>query len=169
MQVVSLRGLRRGVLTNLADALFTETEGEIITFGQAVGLGSAVNYKSLVDELDKVNPAKPLVIAFDADDSGRDNAAKLEAELQKRKVPYVMAPDFYGEYHDANDMLLKAPDQLRGSVQAAYASAEAVPDPKDEAKNEYLRTSTGRSLKAFMEAITGGCRPSQAEYRLQAD
>ena len=121
--------------------------------GQAVGLGSAVNYKSLVDELDKVNPAKPLVIAFDADDSGRDNAAKLEAELQKRKVPYVMAPDFYGEFHDANDMLLKAPDKLQKAVQAAYASAEAVPDPKDEAKNEYLRTSAGRSLKAFMEAI----------------
>lgn len=121
--------------------------------GQAIGLGSAVNYKSLIVELDKVIPAKPLIIAFDADDSGRDNAAKLEEELQKRKVPYLMVPDFYGEYHDANDMLLKAPDKLKEAVQAAYTSAEGILDPKDEAKNEYLNTSAGRSLKAFMEAI----------------
>lgn len=121
--------------------------------GQAIGLGSAVNYKSLVNELDKMAPAKPLIIAFDADDSGRDNAAKLEAELQRRKVPYLMATDLYGEYHDANDMLLKAPDKLREAVQAAYAAAEAVPDPKEEAKDEYLKTSAGWSLKALMEAI----------------
>ena len=121
--------------------------------GQAVGLGSAVNYKSLIDELDKVIPAKPLIIAFDADDSGRDNATKLETELQKRKVPYLMAPYLYGEYHDANDMLLNAPDRLREAVLAVYASAEDVPDPSDEAKNEYLKTSAGKSLKALMEAI----------------
>ena len=121
--------------------------------GQAVGLGSAVNYRLLVDELDRVIPAKPLIIAFDADDAGRDNAEKLGAELQKKKVPYLIASDFFGEYHDANDMLLKAPNELREAVKAAYASAEDVPNLKDEAENEYLKTSAGMSLMAFMEAI----------------
>ena len=121
--------------------------------GQAVGLGSAVNYKLLLDELDKMIPAKPLIIAFDADDSGRENSAKLEAELRKRNVPYLMAPDLYGDYHDANDMLLKAPDKLKAAVISAYASAESIPDPNEEAKNEYLKTSAGNSMIAFMAAI----------------
>ena len=121
--------------------------------GQAVGLGSAVNYKYLVAELDKIVPARPLIIAFDADETGKDNAGKLEAELQRRKVPYLMASDLYGEYHDANDMMLKAPEKLKESIARIYAASADIPDPKDEAKNEYLKTSAGKSLKAFMEAI----------------
>jgi replicative DNA helicase len=122
--------------------------------GQAVGLGSAVNYKYLIAELDKVTPAKPMILAFDADETGRSCAKRMEAELQARNIPYFMASDLYGDYHDANDMLLKAPEKLKEAIaRTSSLAASSVPGPDDEAKNEYLETSAGKSLQAFMEAI----------------
>lgn len=122
--------------------------------GQAVGLENAFSYKLLLDELEKVIPEKPLIIAFDSDNTGRTNAEKLEAELQKKKIPYLNPKGFYGdECHDVNDMLLKDPGRLKESILKLHEEAERLPAPKDEAKNEYLKTSAGMSLKAFRDAI----------------
>lgn len=121
--------------------------------GQAIGLGSAVNYKHLVAELDKVTPIKPLILVFDSDTAGKENADKLAAELKQKGISYIDAPDVIGVYHDANDRLLKDPDGLKAAVAKAYVDATAIPDPKDEAKNEYLKTSAGKSLNAFIEMI----------------
>ena len=121
--------------------------------GQAIGLGSAVNYKYLVEALEKVTPAKPLIILFDNDAAGKDNAEKLGAELERRKLSYLLPKDVLGEYHDVNDFLIKDAEGLKNAVARLYADAAAIPDPKEAAKEEYLKTSAGRSLQAFMETI----------------
>lgn len=120
---------------------------------QAVGLGSAVNYRLLTAELEKVVPARPLILVFDADETGRENEKKLAADLKQKGIPFISAPDVISGYHDANDRLLKDPEGLKGAVAKAYADAALLPDPKEEAKNEYLKTSAGTSLREFIEAI----------------
>ena len=121
--------------------------------GQAIGLGSAVNYKYLVEALDKVTPAKPLIILFDSDAAGRDNAGKLAAELSRRNISYLLPEDALGAHHDVNDYLLKDPEGLKGVVAKIYSEAAAIPDPKEEAREKYLKTSAGQSIKSFIETI----------------
>lgn len=126
--------------------------------GQAVALGSASNYQSLLDALDKVVPAKPLVLLLDDDKAGRDAAGKLAAELTKRNIPYIQPTDVLTGYHDANDRLLNDPDGLKDAIAKAYTEAYALPDPKEVAKEEYLSTSAGRSVDAFLEAIKANAK-----------
>ena len=121
--------------------------------GQAVALGSAVNYKNLVEILEKVTPARPLIILFDNDDAGNDNASKLSDELSRRKVSYLLPKGVLGEYHDLNDYLLKDADGLKNVVAKIYADAAALPDPQATAREEYLKTSAGHSLSTFIEMI----------------
>lgn len=122
--------------------------------GQAIGLSSADNYKLLVSELDKVVPAKPLVLCFDADETGATFEAKLIEELNKRHIPYLSATkDIVGDSHDPNDRLVKDADGLKASIISVYEKVAALPDPAEEAKAEYLKTSAGKSVSAFMEAI----------------
>jgi len=123
--------------------------------GQAIGLSSADNYKLLVAELDKVVPARPLVLCFDTDETGRNFEDKLIVELTKRHIPYLQASgDVIGECHDPNDRLMKDASGLAESIKTTYEKVAALPDPADEAKSEYLKTSAGKSISTFMEAIT---------------
>ncbi len=121
--------------------------------GQAIGLGSAVNYKLLVSEFDKVVPSKPLILLLDDDETGEKNEKLLIDELDKRKIPYLQAKDVIQGYHDPNDRLLKDAEGLKKAILSVYEKIDALPDPKDEAQREYLSTSAGNSTKAFIEAI----------------
>ena len=137
------------VVEGIIDALSIIEAG-----GQAVGLSSADNYKLLVAELDKVVPARPLVLCFDADDTGKNFEEKLIVELTKRHIPYLQATtDVIGECHDPNDRLMKDAFGLSESIKATYEKVAALPNPADEAKSEYLKTSAGKSTSAFWEAI----------------
>lgn len=121
--------------------------------GQAIALGSTVNGKLLLEALDKIAPAKPLVIAFDSDEMGKQHAAKLAAELDKRKVPHcIVSDDFYGEAqaHDANQMLVYSPDYLALAVNTASWKAEGV--AIDPAEN-YQQKSAGHAIGALRDAI----------------
>ncbi len=121
--------------------------------GQAIALGSAVNYRSLLSELDLVQPSKPLILLLDNDDAGRENSAKLAKELETKKVRHLLFPEILGEYHDANERLLKDRDGLRLALAEAYQKTEAISDKTEDAKAAYLNTSAGSSLKQFIDCV----------------
>lgn len=137
------------VVEGIIDALSVIQAG-----GQAIGLSSADNYRLLVAALDKTVPAKPLILCFDTDETGADFEAKLTEELKKRNIPFMQAAkDIIGEYHDPNDRLVNDPSGLRDAVSAVYEKASLLPDPAEQGRDEYIRTSAGKSVPALIETI----------------
>lgn len=137
------------VVEGIIDALSVMEAG-----GQAVGLSSADNYKLLLSELDKLVPAKPLILCFDADETGTQFENKLSDELTKRHIPFLRATkEIVGACHDPNDRLVKDAGGLKAAVAAVCEKAAALPDPAEEAKAEYLRTSAGKSVAGLLDAI----------------
>ena len=142
------------VVEGIIDALSVMQAG-----GQAVGLSSADNYRLLVVQLDKIVPAKPLILCFDNDDTGADFQEKLAEELEKRHISFLRATkDIIGEYHDPNDRLVKDADGLKNAVVSVYEKVAAMPDTAEKAKSEYLKTSAGKSLSALLGAIMANAR-----------
>ncbi|MDD6488336.1 MAG: DnaB-like helicase C-terminal domain-containing protein [Clostridia bacterium] len=121
--------------------------------GQAVGLGSAVNYKLLVEKLNTVLPSVPLVLLFDTDETGVKNENLLAEELKNKKIPYLQAKNILKEYHDPNDMLIHDADRLKQAVADIQQQVTELPDPKEIAKREYLKTSAGKSVTVFIESV----------------
>lgn len=121
--------------------------------GQAIGLGSAVNYKLLLSELDTVTPARPLILLLDTDETGIKMTAALKDELNKKGISFVEAPDVIGQYHDPNDRLLKDAEGLKAEIAKAEEKASTLMSPADLAKDKYLQTSVSRSIGAFKTMI----------------
>lgn len=123
--------------------------------GQAIALGSAVNYKLLIRELEKTIPSKPLILVFDNDDSGKNNCLELEKYLIEKSIFYLNgAETILGEFHDANDRLLKEKNALIKSIDKAMEMTKELKSPIEVAKEEYLKTSVSNSLDAFRNMIT---------------
>ena len=137
------------VVEGIIDALSVMEAG-----GQAVGLSSADNYKLLLSELDKLVPAKPLILCFDDDQTGRQFENNLSAELTRRHIPFLQATkEIVGDCHDPNDRLVKDAAGLKAAVAAVCEKAAALPDPAEQAKAEYLKTSAGKSVEGLLDAI----------------
>lgn len=137
------------VVEGIIDALSVIAAG-----GEAIGLSSADNYRLLLSELDRVTPAKPLILCFDRDEAGESFEEKLAEGLDKRKIPYIQASgDLMGAYHDPNDRLVSDRDGLISAITEACALAAMLPDPAEKGRDEYMRTSAGKSVPALIEAI----------------
>ena len=68
-----------------------------------IGLGSVSN----IGKIFNYNPDSVLIIAMDNDTAGRKAAEKLSALCKEHGTPYIMAQnDVYGDFKDANDLLL---------------------------------------------------------------
>ena len=124
--------------------------------GQAVSIGSGNNIKNLLSELDKVIPNKPLILLLDNDDKGKEYADKLAEELEKRNIPFLK-PDlmeFLGDYHDPNDRLMHDRDGLTAAVKKTIKETDSLfPDPQEEARQDYLMTSAGKSVDDFIGRV----------------
>ena len=135
------------------------TEGEIDALsiveagGEAVGLGSAGNYKRLVERLEKKRPAAVLILALDNDKAGRDTTEKLRAELDRLKVKNITA-ELYGEAKDANEALVRDRSALERAVAEAKDAAAAEAQAEKEAeKAEYMQASVSNHLDKFLQNI----------------
>lgn len=137
------------VCEGIFDALSIIQTGE----AEAIALGSAINYRLLLNKLDKTVPSKPLVLLLDADETGRKNENKLIEELTKRNIPYYQGMKAIEGYHDPNDRLVKDPEGLKQSVRLVNEEVYKIPSAADIAKEEYLNTSAGRSLSQFSKMI----------------
>lgn len=83
------------------DALSIITAG-----GQAVALGTVANTNKLLDLYRKKAFKAPLILALDNDKAGTDATEKLEKALKSLKISYIKK-DIYGNYKDANEILVK--------------------------------------------------------------
>ena len=121
--------------------------------GAAVALGSAVNYPLLLKALEKVSPAMPLVLLLDEDETGRHNAEKLAAELDKRKIPYAAAEGILEGYHDPNERLVQDAAGLRDAIALLQSQLEVMPTPRESQKQEYLQNNAESALNEFLAAV----------------
>ena len=138
------------IVEGIIDALSVIEAG-----GQAIGLSSADNYKLLLSELDRIMPAKPLVLCFDRDEAGNGFEEKLTEGLQKKHIPFLRASaDVIADFHDPNDRLINDRENFVRAVSDAAEKALSLPDPAQAGKDEYLRTSVGESIADLIEKIT---------------
>ena len=121
--------------------------------GQAIALGSAVNYRSLLSELDRIKPARPLILLLDDDPAGKENTSKLANELDKINVGYNIAPQILAGYHDANERLIKDREGLEKSIKDLTRDILDGEETSTEEAQNYLHTSAAYSLTEFIEKI----------------
>lgn len=139
----------------LADKPIFIVEGELDALsiidvgGEAVGLGSLGNIDKLLKLLENNKPSKPLIIALDNDDPGKEKTKLLEDGLEKLGLAhYTINP--YGEYKDANAAL----NGSREALKAAVADAENIEAQELEAELDKLkREAAAYALGSFMKEI----------------
>lgn len=121
------------------NAIYSETynycfvvEGEIDCLSvlqcgyNCIGLGSTSMIDSLLN-LCKIQPKTTLIFALDNDDRGK-KAQKKVALFLERKIPCI-AVNVSGEEKDPNDLLVKAPEQLKANLQKAVEQARKFAFP----------------------------------------
>lgn len=132
------------------DAMSIEEAG-----GAAIGLGSYDNVPLLLKLLEAKKPSQPLIVAFDAETEPSKKERVEEAEkkltdgLERLQIPfYRLHP--YGDYHDANEALMKG----REAFTEAIARAENIEKQVEaEEKEAYLSTTAGANLQQFINGI----------------
>lgn len=159
MKVGSVRLYNAQALDRYENESVFITEGEIDALsiieagGEAVGLGSAGNYKKLVDRVEKKKPTATLILALDNDNPGKETASKLKTELDRLGILYIM-PSLYGEAKDANEALINDRASLERAVaeakDTAAAEARAI---KEAEKEDYLKLSVANHLDQFRQNI----------------
>lgn len=133
------------------------TEGEIDALsiidvgGEAVALGGIGNIDSFVQEVQRVKPVQPLIVAMDSDPRGKEAAAKLVEGLQQLGATVgnfvVEGRADYEGIKDANDLLQKDREQLKSDVMAAMAPY------RDEKETYLVDNCVGYHMKDFMKEI----------------
>ncbi len=132
--------------------------------GQAIALGSAVNYRLLLEELKTTLPAKPMIILFDADKTGSENAKRLKAELDRENIASVIPSGILDGYHDVNARLVNDKEGLKKSLHDAYGETDAAANEKNDERASYLAESAGASIESFVSEI----RKNRAAYHIRS-
>lgn len=124
----------------------------IIDLGyNAVGLGSAGNYRQLLEYIDQHTgqPVPELILALDNDETGRRDSQKLADGLKERKIGYYEL-DICKGYKDANEA-------LNADREAFRASLEHYSNPKQVIQAEYAeeirKESAETDLSGFISDI----------------
>lgn len=91
-----------------------------------IGLGS----KNMIDsflKICKIQPKTILIFSLDTDKGGKEAQEKVSLFLE-RKIPCI-AVNVSGEEKDPNDLLVKAPEQLKANLQKAVEQARKFAFP----------------------------------------
>lgn len=146
-----------GAFTGERPVFVVEGEFDALSIAQAggvaVALGSTANYRKFTDKVKKTGIKVPvLIVALDDDEEGKAAAKKIDEELQEveGRSRLMVVPEAYYGCKDANELLLKDPEQLRDLVESADMMAAAE---KEAEKQEYLKTSVGHNMSAFLDRI----------------
>lgn len=96
--------------------------------GKAVALGGVTSQGKFIGLLKDKRPSRCLILSFDEDGAGKEGQHKLAARLEEIGVPFVNAKysldKYKGAHHDANELLLSNPEQLREDIAANIAAAK---------------------------------------------
>ena len=131
------------------------TEGEIDALsimtvgGEAVGLGSTANWRSLVKLVEAKRPAQPLILGLDNDQDGQKTTEELVKELDRLQIPFYRL-NLYGEHKDANEALVADREALTAAVESVKHLEEQALEAERE---EYLGLNTAAHLQDFLDGI----------------
>lgn len=130
----------------------TEGEFDALSFLElgynAVSLGSASNTRSFLKRIKELSNSCSLIIVLDADESGKKASEQLVAGLQEFNINFI-APEikvgeggefyrseFYGNYKDANDFLVKNKVGFENAIKKALSDLEDWISTEVQAKLE---------------------------------
>ena len=116
--------------------------------GEAVALGGTGNVEKLLAELPNYKITRPLLLALDKDEAGRNAEEKLASSLRERGLPFLQA-DITGEYKDANEAY-NGP----GLADFALAVSAAMKAAKTE-QEEALEAERGRQAEKDLAKALG--------------
>ena len=121
--------------------------------GEAIGLGSTVNVKRLLEILRKESPSQSLIIALDNDEAGRDATEKLVFGLEQLKFSFYRSK-IPGEYKDVNEYLMKDRAGLSSWVSDCKKLVLSKMDIELEMKREeFEREAVAYSLNDFVSQL----------------
>lgn len=158
-------------LYNADDRPVFITEGEIDALsiieagGLATALGSAANYKMLVDLLRDKRTNNTLILSLDNDDAGRKTSRELAAALQGLNISYISA-DIAAGYKDPNEALNADRTAFFDAVTAAERRTSKPDNTSDyislfmAGEIEKLKESSNRKTGfSNLDAEAGGVYP----------
>lgn len=140
-------------LYNADDRPVFITEGEIDALsiieagGLATALGSAANYKMLVDLLRDKRTNNTLILSLDNDDAGRKTSRELAAALQGLNISYISA-DIAAGYKDPNEALTADREAFTRAIRAAERQTAAKPD----SMADYISRAFNEDVERFKTA-----------------
>lgn len=120
----------------------------------AYALGSAANYRLLLDDVVLNKPDQPLILALDQDETGQKATENLLNELQTREIEtYVCNP--YDGRKDANETLLADRNKFKETVAAIEAAPEQHDTLKEKRYNEYIQANSAHGkMNNFLNGIS---------------
>ena len=159
-------------LYNADDRPVFITEGEIDALsiieagGLATALGSAANYKMLVDLLRDKRTNNTLILSLDNDDAGRKTSRELAAALQGLNISYISA-DIAAGYKDPNEALTADREAFTRAIRAAERQTAAKPDSMadyisrafNEDVERFKTASIGKTGLPNLDKVAGGIYP----------
>ena len=159
-------------LYNADDRPVFITEGEIDALsiieagGLATALGSAANYKMLVDLLRDKRTNNTLILSLDNDDAGRKTSRELAAALQGLNISYISA-DIAAGYKDPNEALTADREAFTRAIRAAERQTAAKPDSMadyisrafDEDVERFKAASIRKTGFPNLDKVAGGIYP----------
>ena len=155
----------------------TEGEFDALSFLElgynAVSLGSASNTRSFLKKIKELSNNRSLIIVLDADKSGKKASEQLVVGLQELNISFI-APEikgsevedvyrseFYGDYKDANDFLVKDKVGFENKIKKALSDLEdwistevqAKLEETEIEKSDYLNESISNKISDFRAYI----------------
>ena len=119
--------------------------------GEAVALGSTANINGFITYIGKNRPTQPLIILMDNDEAGSKAQSELAEKLNDLGIIFSIGklPDGT-KCKDANELLEQSKTLL---IEAVIDNELQAYEAREEAKEEYLKTSTASYIKDFTDGI----------------
>lgn len=120
--------------------------------GEAVSLGSTANYHKFVKYLQERDIKAPLIaIALDNDEDGKKTADNIIKDLgDYKKAAVVNLPEVYGDFKDANDMLMH---DKQGLIDAVNEVNNILNHEKEKLSEEYQKNNVASHIGDFLDGI----------------
>lgn len=115
--------------------------------GEAVGLGGVSNVKAFLNMVERIQPAKPLILSLDNDDAGIKAMEQLETGLKRLGIPFYRS-NIAGVHKDPSEALERDRMYFISAVRDAEKIGTAIRSTEYEA---YLRTSVAGHLNNFLD------------------
>lgn len=126
----------------------------------AIALGGTGHLK-LIEQIKEKIPTNTLILSLDNDKPGEAASAKLAEELDRLKVPFIIAAysleTYQGDKKDANDLFRTNLEQLKADIQTNIDKVKLLSNTEKAAKLEvHYRNSASFRLQDFINGIQEG-------------